>query len=249
MLMKNNVREVLEGVFMAWYCVFTPLKIRVNDGPKFVGYYDLLEEPYCKKCSSPGVKTEDCILQDWVYGFNRVYALGKYISYERSKDNLLSSHIRFLKYSGQKQCSIPLGSALSLFVKNKYPELLNADYIVPVPAHKSKISKRGYNQTELLTAEYCKNTSQISLLCLEQLKNIEFASMKLGLAKRYEQVKGMFKLQPSFYDVISGKYILLLDDVVTSCSQSSECSRLLINHGADKVDVLALGRNVLDDTI
>jgi len=234
---------------MAWYCVFTPLKIRVNIGTKCLGYYDLLGEPYCKKCSSPGVKTEDCILQDWVYGFNRLYALGKYVSLARSQENLLSKHIRLLKYHGYKQYSIPLGSALALFVQNKFPELLNANYIIPVPAHESKIIKRGFNQTELLLNEYCKKTGQDSLLCLEKLKDSEFARRGLGLDERYEQVKGMFKLESSFDDVISGKYILLLDDVATCCAQSSECSRILLNHGADKVDVLTLGRNMLDDTI
>ena len=117
----------------AFRCYYTPLAVHVYKGSQDLGYYFFLEEPYCKKCGSPGVETEDCILQKKVYGFNRVYPLGVYISLERGKD-LLSKHVVWLKM-GLREYAIPLGKALSLYVENKFPELLNADYVVPVPAH------------------------------------------------------------------------------------------------------------------
>jgi len=219
-----------------------------------MGYYNYLEKPYCEKCSSPGFNTHNCILNcerelARVYGFNRVYALGRYLSREKMPDDLLSKHIVYLK-AGYRQYSEPLGSALYLFVKNKFPELLEADYVVPVPAHENARERRGFNQTELILDEYCIYSNQDSLLCLDKLKDFKFATEKIGLAKRYELVKDMFRLKSSSFEKnIKEKYIILLDDVVTSCAQSSKCSQILINHGAKKVDVLTLGRNALDGAI
>ena len=233
---------------MTYFCNYTPAGIRVNNDARTLGYYWFLQEPYCIKCGSPGIKTEDCMLRSWVYGFNRVYALGKYISLERAKD-LLSKHIVWLKM-GYREYSIPLGSALSLYVKNKFPELLNADFIVPVPAHPNKKNeKKDFNHSELITKEYCMNTNHEYLICLEQVKNTKFAGSSYGLVERYKEVKGMFKFLSFYDDVVSGKHIILLDDIATTCAQSSECSQILLNHGAKKVDVLILGRNELDDSI
>lgn len=230
----------------AFRCNFTPMAVRVYNGSRDLGYYYFLEEPWCKKCGSPGVKTEDCILQKKVYGFNRVYPMGSYYSLDHGKD-LLSKHIVWLKM-GYREYAIPLGKALSLYVNQICPELLEADFVVPVPAHQDKKSeKKDYNHSELLVNEYCKNTNQTMLSCLEQLKPTKFANSNYGIDERYEHVKGMFGMLPSYVDIISGKYILLLDDVVTSCAQSSECSNILMINGAKKVDVITLGRNKLND--
>jgi len=88
---------------LTWSCNFTPLAIRVNYYANFRGYYNFLEEPFCHKCSSPGVEKKDCRLKGWVYGFNRVYALGKYVSYGRDPTDLLSEHIRYLKYFNKEE--------------------------------------------------------------------------------------------------------------------------------------------------
>jgi len=239
---------------LAWLCIGTATGIKVQKGSTSLGDYNYLEKPYCEKCSSPGFNTQNCILNcesvlAKVYGFDRVYALGRYLSREKMPDDLLSKHIVYLK-KGYRQYSEPLGSALYLFVKNKNPQLSEADYVVPVPAHENAIERRGFNQTELILDEYCGFSNQDSLLCLEKVKESKFAKGKIGLVRRYELVKGMFRLKSSSFEKnIKGKYIILLDDVATSCAQSSECSQILINHGAKKVDVLILGRNVLDGAI
>jgi len=205
------------------------------------------------KCSSPGIKTEDCILhcttdRSMVYGFNRVYALGKYMSREQMHDHLLSKHIVYLK-KGIEQYSEPLGSALYLFVKTKFPELLKADLVVPVPAHKNALKRRQFNQTEKIAEWYCSYSDQEILLCLDKLKDSKFAQQKFKLSERYEYVKGMFRIKSNSYENnIKDKDIILLDDVVTTCAQSSECSKVLLDHGASEVNVLTLGRNLLDGT-
>jgi len=229
---------------MSWHCVYTPLQIRVNFGYTFKVYYEFLEEPFCEKCSSPGVTQEECMLKYYVYSFNKVYALGKYIKKGPPWNHLLSSHIRGLKQKGYENYAIPLGMSLNVLLKNKYSNLLNADYVVPIPSHKNKIKRKGFNQTELIANKFCEESSMNLLSCLVQIKDVELRD--LSLDKRYEIVKGMFEFNNEFHKHIKNKYIILLDDVVTSCATVSECSKLLIDNGAKIVDVLTCGRTALD---
>ena len=129
-------------------------------------------------------------------------------------------------------------------MKNKFPDLLNVDYVVPVPAHIDKIKERGFNQVELILKSFSEKNSLKSLSCLEQIKNYEMR--KLNLEERYEQVRGAFVFNPLYAEEINNSHILLIDDVVTTCATASECAQILLNNGARKVDVLACGRNKLD---
>ena len=229
---------------MTWLCVYTPQKIRILKNSIYIGDYDLLEYPYCEKCGSPGVLTENCLLKNWVYGFNRVYAMGKYYSRYMDPYPLLSSHIKKLKDFHREEFAIPLGYALYGLLKHKYPNLLEANYIIPVPAHEDKVRKRGFNQVELISQNLSEISTLRQLLCLKQVKNIEMRGQ--GLEERYEEVKGAFELIPMYRNEIKGSYVLLLDDVVTTGATASECSKVLLENGVRKIDVLTCGRNVLE---
>lgn len=245
LILKCSLRKARAGVslYMVWSCIHTPLGIRVNSDLKFKGYYFFLESPFCEKCGSPRVKTEDCSLHELVYGFDRVYPIGEYTK-EGPPYPLLSSHIRLLKDHNRIDLAIPLGYALNTFIECKYPTLSEADYFVPVPAHQKKIMERGYNQVELIVERLCEKNPIPSLLCLEQVKYLELR--KHGLNNRYEEVKGAFEFNTLYEDKVHDSHIILVDDVVTSCATSSECASILKDNGARKVDVLTCGRNRLD---
>lgn len=94
--------------------------ISVRLGGKSYGYYEFLTEPFCHNCSSPDVTTENCILNDYIYGIDIIYSLGKYLKFEKDNKSLLSNHIRGLKQKGYKNYGIPLGNALNIFVQEKH---------------------------------------------------------------------------------------------------------------------------------
>lgn len=120
-----------------------------------------------------------------------------------------------------------------------------ADYVVPIPSHEDKVKNRGFNQTEVICDEFIKHNDLISLKCLNQDKNIELRP--LNLLERYTEVKNMFSFKIEFQQHIQDKYIILLDDVVTTAATVSECAKILKSNGARKVDGLSLGRTKLDD--
>ena len=68
--------------------------------------------------------------------------------------------------------------------------------------------------------------------------NIQQAKQKLE--ERYESIKGAFIINKRFKKKLSGKTVLLVDDVITSGATASECAKILKENGAKYVYLLAL---------
>jgi predicted amidophosphoribosyltransferase len=66
----------------------------------------------------------------------------------------------------------------------------------------------------------------------------------LTIDQRRRNVAGAFALSKSGETAIRGKSILLIDDVITTGATVNACARVLKQGGAERVDVLALGRVV-----
>lgn len=231
-----------------WYCKFQGDRIRVYTQRKEYGHYVLMQEPFCHVCSYPGVTTEECPWCYDYYGFNKIYAMGSYISSktQRGREDMLSSHILGLKkYRNYKY---PLGEALSLCIRHKWPELLESDLIVPVPKEESEYkidrdTKNRYNQSLELSKELARKLDIPISEALE--KTVPLSLLDLNRDQRRESVKGIYVIDSAAE--VNGKSILLVDDVATSLSTSCECSKVLKNSGAAIVNVVVLGRNELID--
>ena len=205
---------------------------------RIVGAYKLIEEPYCHKCGQPDVTTDKCFMHRDLYGFDRIYVMGKYL---KTEDDLLSAHI--LKLKENKSYAEPLGSALALTVIDFYPELLKADVLVPVPLHVTEFLERGFNQSLELANVVGDLLHKDVVFAIEKLRPVNMR--RLNREERKEAVKGLYKIRQYRKDKILDKHVVLVDDVVTTGFTASECSEVLKQAGARKVDVLALARTVL----
>jgi ComF family protein len=109
----------------------------------------------------------------------------------------------------------------------------NINYIIPVPLHTLRRAERGYNQSYYI-AKGLKSVLKIEIL-ENLLKRRRFTDSQthLSITERSENVKDAFVLKKN--KKISGKNILLLDDVITTGATISECGKLLISGGAVKV--------------
>jgi len=205
------------------------------------GAYKLLGEPFCKVCSNPNVTTEECIWHQELYGFNRIYTMGKYFQVSHAEADLLSSHILMLKTN--KEYAIPLGKALALVVQHRYPELLKSDMLVPVPLHLEEFRQRGYNQALELAKII---GEQLKIPVLHALKKEKSVNMRpLNRLERQKAVRGLYSVIEYRRSDIKGKDILIVDDVITTGFTVSECSDVLRRSGAARVNVLALARTVM----
>ncbi|HSW88020.1 MAG TPA: double zinc ribbon domain-containing protein [Candidatus Saccharimonadales bacterium] len=119
--------------------------------------------------------------------------------------------------------------------------------LVPIPLYKSKMRKRGYNQSLILARGLGKNLNIPVLDCLERVKDTK-TQVGLTKEKREENIKGAFGLKINV--ILSGakdldsstssqndmvKQVFLVDDVVTSGATLKEAAKALKKAGVTKV--------------
>lgn len=227
----------------SWVCSLNGDRIEVAFGSKQYGDYNLLEEPYCKKCAFPGVTTASCRWHSDDYGFDRIYAVGKYISSKSSQgwNDLLSKHIRGLKM--YPRYAEPLGMAISVCVQNRFSELKGCDYLVPIPKHPNEMIS-GYNQTEKLAEIVSKNLCWSTASALVKVRPERMKSFPSRSARK-NGVKDLYAFSNTLS--VRGKQVVLIDDVTTSGSTVSECGKVLLDSGAKAVNVIVAGRDIFVD--
>ena len=151
-------------------------------------------------------------------------------NYDGAVKNLIS---RF-KYSGEKYLS-------EFFTEELKPVFLKhigyADAVVYVPSTKKKIRQRGYNQGEVLAREFARFAEIPVVDALEKIKDTE-SQVGLTQKERRKNLKGCFKVTNK--DLVKGKRVLLIDDVLTTGSTAEIIAEKLKKAGAKEVVVLTV---------
>ena len=115
-------------------------------------------------------------------------------------------------------------------------------FIVPVPLHKQRLRERGYNQSaEIARHLSLKLNMEYQADLLLRLRNTA-TQTRFSRQERIKNVSNAFICQTD----LSGKRLLLVDDVITTGSTVNECCSALLNAGAQSVDVLALANPRLE---
>jgi ComF family protein len=114
------------------------------------------------------------------------------------------------------------------------------DGLVPVPIHPARRRERGYNQSEII-AQTLSKLSGCPVLdkALIRLRYTE-SQTKLDRAGRAQNLQEAFAC--STPGKVAQKHLVLIDDVFTTGATAAQCSSLLIQSGAIRVDVFALAR-------
>ena len=111
--------------------------------------------------------------------------------------------------------------------------------IVPVPLHRARLRRRGYNQA-LELARPLAHAMGIPLhRDVMSRERDTSAQTELDRIARRRNVRGAFRLRP---DIVLPPHIALLDDVMTTGATLAECTRVLKRAGVKRVDVWALAR-------
>jgi len=114
------------------------------------------------------------------------------------------------------------------------------DIISWVPLSSKRERKRGYDQAMLLAMATALELDDIAVETLKKTRDVQ-AQSELGDKKeRSANISGAYNAADP--EIISGKRVLLIDDVVTTCSTLDECARVLLSAGAAGVVCAALAR-------
>ncbi len=120
--------------------------------------------------------------------------------------------------------------------------LKDADYLVPVPLHPTRLIKRRYNQATLLARALAKICDiEFDPDILNRIKKTE-SQGKFKARQRFQNVKGAFSVRERALSRIQDKHIVIIDDVFTTGATLDSCANILKRAGARRVDGICLAR-------
>lgn len=186
----------------------------------------------CQRCGKPLRTTTieglcgDCM--KWDRPFQQAYTCVRYGRAERDI-------VHQFKYHGRPYYGRHLAELMN---ERLQVEDLNEDMILPVPMHKDKERRRGYNQAALLAQALSKKrkTAYEPHLLIRQWETVPMS--RLGADGRRENIKNVFLVDPRKKVRLTGKTILLVDDVFTTGSTAGSCAEALLEAGAASIFVI-----------
>ncbi|MCL2703719.1 MAG: ComF family protein [Defluviitaleaceae bacterium] len=152
--------------------------------------------------------------------------------------------VRRLKFHGMKE-NAPVMAALmkqAVWPDDFKDDIAAADFLVPVPLHKSRINERGFNQAGLLALAL---EGEYGIPVFNALIRTQKTESMYGLTRtrRFENVRGAFTVSGDVRD----KNIILVDDIYTTGATVEECARVLKKAGAKRVCALTFAAASGDD--
>lgn len=142
--------------------------------------------------------------------------------------------VKGLKFANQLNLSKVMAELLA---KKLQTTDLTDKVLVPVPLHKNRLRKRGYNQAYEIAKELAKITQAQIIPALERTKNTQMQA-QLKFNQRAGNVRNAFKVTQN----VKNKDTLLIDDVMTSGYTINECARVLKQAQAKDVEVAVFAR-------
>jgi ComF family protein len=120
-----------------------------------------------------------------------------------------------------------------------------ADLLVPVPLHRTRLVGRRFNQAMEL-ARWVTEASGVPTDAFA-LERVKATPPQVGLSKlqRAVNLQGAFRVPDEARPRVQGRKLVLVDDVLTTGSTTNAAARVLLRAGAANVDVLTFARVVL----
>jgi ComF family protein len=159
-----------------------------------------------------------------------------------NKGSRIRNLIHNLKYKGVKEIGYELGRIYGLSLKAS-GFMNDIDLIIPVPLHPDKKRIRGFNQSETISTGIADSSFKaVDTKSLER-KMVSATQTKRSRYERWTNVENIFQvIDPQ---AVTGKHVLLVDDVITTGSTIESCTNELLKIEGVKVSVVALAFTVV----
>lgn len=138
-----------------------------------------------------------------------------------SKDGKVQHLIHELKYKGNADAGVFLGQELGKSLLEA-PLFQGLDYLVPVPLHPKRERERGYNQSKMIA----QGVAEVTGIAIGEdflIRSVSTATQThKSREERWQNVKDIFELRHREW--LEGKYVLLIDDVLTTGATLEACA-------------------------
>ncbi len=211
----------------------------------FSAILDILFPPRCVFCrkflrSSSNLICDDCI-KKLPYTESGGEKAGEFFSaciaplyYEGDVRESLHRY----KFKGATGYSKAYGKLLAACIRENLAG--RYDLISWVPLSRKRLKERGYDQAMLLALAAALELDDVAVSTLEKTLEAEKQSLMGSAEKRRANISGAYRATDP--ELLEGKRILLIDDIVTTGSTLSECAKTLLSAGASEVLCAAVAR-------
>ena len=227
--------------------IFKKLNISFND------FLQLLFPPPCLSCNEVLLKDENylCLSCEQKFGYHEVDLLlseelkkrlmGKinvinaFVALKFLKMGLVQNFIYEIKYSGQKLGAQWFGTQYGKVISLEH----STDYILmPIPLHRKKLIKRGYNQSEYFAKGLADSMNlPLNTTDLIRVKRRSSQTNKKRY-QRWQNAEDVYLVQNN--ENILGKHVILVDDVITTGATIESCAHALKAAGVKEISVIAI---------
>lgn len=198
--------------------------------------FQRITEPACMKCGKQ--LWED--VQEYCYD-----CMHKGFHYEKGfplwrYDSRLRRSVAEFKYKGRREYTAYYVQELWRAF-GKRIQRLEPDMIVPVPVHKSRLKKRGYNQAGLIAEGFAK---RLGIMCFPEYlvrTRKTLPQKELNDRERLKNLSSAFAVNLENRSGQVPECVVLVDDIYTTGSTIEACTRVLKAHGVRRVYYVSLG--------
>ena len=153
-----------------------------------------------------------------------------------SKGSKYQKLLHKLKYKNAPFIGVEMGKIMAGELSNT--EYALYDVLIPIPLHKDKLKKRGYNQSERIAF----GISEILNIKLDDTSLIRNkytqTQTNKSVEQRKENVNSVFSVIDA--DLLKNKKILIVDDVLTTGATIASCAETILKIPGTKVGVITL---------
>jgi len=192
--------------------------------------------PYCLKSSYGGLTHPGCRR---LRGIDGLKSLFYYTGHMRKV-------IKQIKYKLVREGVDDLFSAISLHSHMhflQYKQLIGDIILIPVPLHKNRHNKRGFNQSQLLANALARKLdSSVVADVVFRIKDTTAQAMQKNKIQRYTNMLGAFSINRLNKDKLDKGEIIIVDDIWTTGATIKEMARTIKKYTNRKVFAYTLAR-------
>jgi ComF family protein len=192
-----------------------------------------IDAPYCNVLGTP-------FAYDQGEGAISPAALADPPNWDRARaavayDEASRGLVHALKYRDTMEAGLLMAR---LMARAGRPVIQEAAVIIPVPLHRFRLWSRRFNQAAFLAQQISRQFAKPYLTDVLQRSRASRSQVGLSFETRRKNVAKVFHVKPEAAGHMTGRRILLVDDVLTTGATAGSCAAVLKKAGAAQVDVL-----------
>lgn len=202
--------------------------------------------PFCDACAVPFASTEHSEADGLCLECRQTGPLWQkgraaFVYEEQARQLVLG-----LKYGGRTEYA----DILAWFMVQAGKDILRDDVVlVPVPIHRSRLWRRGYNQAALLVNVLSRLTGRECYPNALRRKRSTHPLARLTRGGRRKQVHDVMVLNSRYREKLQGRHVVLVDDILTTGATAEACTKVLLENNCISVDILVAARVTLFESL